>query len=304
MARATVLIPTFDNGAVLALALGSARGQTVEDLDIVVVGDGTTDEARSMVRDAMAEDPRVRFVDRPKGERHGERHRHEALADATGEVVCYLSDDDVWLPHHVEVVVDLLTGRPGADVGSTGTLLVGGDGQLNTWLIDLADEDDRDRVVHRHHDLCLSAMAHTLDAYRRLPEGWRPAPTGFNSDHWMTRQLLGSPGTRAATSAEITVVHPPTSFWRERAEADKVEATRWYAAAVADEAWRRDEWPAHVLRAHRYGWAQARAREDRYRIQLERVTSTRWWRAREAAARGAKAGRAAVARRRGQAGGG
>ena len=55
-------------------------------------------------------DPRVRFFDLPKGERHGERNRHLALAEAAGRIVCYLSDDDLLLPRHVATMLELLEG--------------------------------------------------------------------------------------------------------------------------------------------------------------------------------------------------
>lgn len=41
---------------------------------------------------------RFHVLDRPKGTRHGELYRHEALQVAKGKFVCYLSDDDLWFP--------------------------------------------------------------------------------------------------------------------------------------------------------------------------------------------------------------
>ena len=48
------------------------------------------------------------LVRQPKGPRHGELHRHAALQEARGEIVCYLCDDDLWLPDHVERMRALL----------------------------------------------------------------------------------------------------------------------------------------------------------------------------------------------------
>ena len=292
--RATVIIPTFDNGEPLRYALASAQAQTVAELDIVVIGDGTTDATREIVREAMATDDRVRFVDRPKGPRHGERYRHEVLQGARGEIVCYLCDDDLWVPGHVEEMARLLED---ADFAHTGTLLVWGDGGLGTWLIDLADPTDRDRARTESHDLNLSAMGHRLDAYGRLPHGWRTTPRGFNTDHWMTRQFLEQPWVRAVSGTTVTNIHPANSFWRDRTPAEKLEATRWFAAGLADPAWCRDELPALVLAAHRNSWARTRARERRYRTSFERVTATRWWRARESVK--SAVGRARASRQRG-----
>src|SRR6185437_15846190 len=95
---ATVLIPTHDHGRTLLRSVPSALAQTVSELEVFVVGDGVPDETRELMTELAAADNRVRFFDNPKGERHGEAHRHAALQEARGEIVCYLSDDDVWLP--------------------------------------------------------------------------------------------------------------------------------------------------------------------------------------------------------------
>ena len=52
------------------------------------------DDTRAAL-EPFADDERVRFLDFPKGARHGELNRHEALREARGRIVCYLSDDDL-----------------------------------------------------------------------------------------------------------------------------------------------------------------------------------------------------------------
>src|SRR5256885_5428375 len=78
------------------------------DLEVFVIGDGVPDVTRELMAELAAADQRVRFFDHPKGPRHGERYRHAALHEARGEIVCYLCDDDLWLPGHVEHLRELL----------------------------------------------------------------------------------------------------------------------------------------------------------------------------------------------------
>jgi glycosyltransferase involved in cell wall biosynthesis len=98
---ATVIVPTHDHGPTLRLSVGSALAQTIEDIEVLVIGDGVPDVTREIVGELSRNDERLRFFDHPKGLRHGELYRHEALAQARGEIVCYLSDDDLWFPEHV-----------------------------------------------------------------------------------------------------------------------------------------------------------------------------------------------------------
>ena len=100
MTDATILIPTFRHPTLVPYALRSALAQEGAEVDVLVVGDGVQDDTRVALEPFLA-DRRVTFFDNPKGERHGERHRHEALQYASGRIVCYLSDDDLLLGDHV-----------------------------------------------------------------------------------------------------------------------------------------------------------------------------------------------------------
>src|SRR5256885_893248 len=88
---ATILIPTFDHGPMIRSPLESALAQTAGNTEIFVVGDGAPDVTRDVVGELAERDPRIRFFDNPKGPRHGEIHRHAALAEARGRIVLYLS---------------------------------------------------------------------------------------------------------------------------------------------------------------------------------------------------------------------
>src|SRR5205085_4915460 len=94
----TVLVPTHNHGYLIDFALRSVLNQTLQDFELLVVGDGMSDEGRERVRGFMAKDPRVRLFDFPKGPRRGEMHRHRVLTEAArGQIVCYLSDDDMFM---------------------------------------------------------------------------------------------------------------------------------------------------------------------------------------------------------------
>jgi glycosyltransferase involved in cell wall biosynthesis len=107
MPEATVLIPTHDHGPTLYYSVRSALAQSVENIEILIVGDGVPEPTREIVAE-LQRDERVRFLDNPKGESRGELHRHTALQEARSEIVCYLSDDDLWLPDHIATMRQLL----------------------------------------------------------------------------------------------------------------------------------------------------------------------------------------------------
>jgi glycosyltransferase involved in cell wall biosynthesis len=95
MPEVSVVIPTRDRSRLLALTLHSALWQRSVDLEVVVVDDGSSDDTAQVV--AGLADPRVRLVrhDRPQG---GSAARNRGIAEARGEWVAFLDDDDLWAP--------------------------------------------------------------------------------------------------------------------------------------------------------------------------------------------------------------
>jgi glycosyltransferase involved in cell wall biosynthesis len=198
MPVATVLVPTHDHGPLLLHALRSVQEQTVRDIEIFVVGDGVPDVTRRLVAELAAGDPRITFFDNPKGARHGEPSRHEALSRARGEIVCYQSDDDLWRPGQV---AELRSCLATADFAHTVALRVDPNGPLVPWLAALEAGVFRGLMHTGANFLPLSTVGHTVAAYRALPHGWRTTPAGTPTDLYMWQQFLEQPGIRLASSA-------------------------------------------------------------------------------------------------------
>ena len=69
--------------------MASVQAQGIEDIEILIIGDGVDDSVRSAVERLQAADARIRFFDFPKGPRNGEIHRDGVLRQARGRIVCY-----------------------------------------------------------------------------------------------------------------------------------------------------------------------------------------------------------------------
>lgn len=228
MTEATVLIPTHDHGRLLGRSVASVLRQTLEDFEILIIGDGATDETLATARALEGRDPRIRFIEREKSPRTGEPYRHEALQHARGWFVSYLADDDLWLPDHLACMRDVLAD---ADFAHAFLLRIGVDGSLTPFLCDLA----LPVFVRRHLDerrlknyMPLSCVSHRLDAYRRLPHGWRTTPPGLPTDLYMWRQWLAADGMRLASSSRVSVLNFADGDRRHLPLAERdAELQRW-----------------------------------------------------------------------------
>ena len=202
----TVIIPTHSHARLLSYAIHSVLIQTVESFELVVIGDGVGDDTRDGVADLSRNNKQITFVDRPKSPRTGEPYRHEELLRRGTPYVSYVSDDDLLLPDHLEHTREMLATH---DLVHGFGLHVDAAGSLILELVDLGQEWFRRRELKNTSYVSLTAMGHTMGAYRRLPYGWRTTPPGKFTDHYMFQQFLSDPACRVSTLRRPTALKFP-----------------------------------------------------------------------------------------------
>ncbi len=104
MIRLSVIIPAFNAGSLLAEAVASVAAFLHDDVEVIVVDDGSTDGSAEVVAT-------MRGVVALRQENQGPgAARNTGLAAARGEHVAFLDADDAWLPGRVDAL--LATGSP------------------------------------------------------------------------------------------------------------------------------------------------------------------------------------------------
>jgi glycosyltransferase involved in cell wall biosynthesis len=208
--RASVLVPTHDHATTLPLTVGSVLRQTVQDLEVLVIGDGVTPESRAAAEALVATDDRVRFLDFPKGPHHGEVHRHEAVLAARSDAIFYLCDDDLLLPDHV---ADLLGLLEGANFVQSRNGFVREDGQVELYPADLSDREcvDWHLLVPRRCMTSITGSAHSRAYYLEVGDPWETTPPGEWPDHYQWKKFFRRADFRGATSRRMTALQFPTS---------------------------------------------------------------------------------------------
>jgi GT2 family glycosyltransferase len=126
--RVSVIIATYNRSGTLRYAIASVLGQTMQDFELLVVGDGCTDDSEAVV--TAYNDPRIRWINLPENSGHQSAPNNRGLQEARGEFIAYLGHDDLWLKHHLEFSVQSLDQSGAAFAHSLMLRIANSDGDL------------------------------------------------------------------------------------------------------------------------------------------------------------------------------
>ena len=186
----------------LPYAIESVLAQERRDFELFVICDGAPPETAEIARSYAVNDPRVQVFEHPKGERHGEAYRDQALQRARGKFICQIGDDDLWFPNHLEEISRLLNH---CDFGNLPQLEVTPNGMMEIGPGDLAEARIRQLMLTERFNFFGPTVAgYRIEAYRALPIGWSPAPPDLPTDLFMWRKFLAQDGLRFASRFALT----------------------------------------------------------------------------------------------------
>src|SRR5687768_12930279 len=123
----SILLPTHNRADILPFAIRSVLAQTFQDFELLIVGDGCTDQTAKVIRDFS--DARISWFDLPKAPNFGYANRNIALRQARGTYIAFMAHDDLWLPDHLELLHTPLQ-QPGIELVYSRPVFVIPDGML------------------------------------------------------------------------------------------------------------------------------------------------------------------------------
>jgi glycosyltransferase EpsE len=129
----SVIMTVYNAEQYVGKAIDSVLNQTLNDIEFVIVDDGSTDGTPELLAEAKT-DPRVRVISK---ERIGRgRALNVAWRNATGSYIANIDADDLAEPNRLEIQLKYLQENP--DIGLLGT------------SFRILDEDSHDQRVIRH----------------------------------------------------------------------------------------------------------------------------------------------------------
>ena len=105
----SVVIPTYNRAAFLLETLASVFAQSFTDYEVIVVNDGSPDDTAERLR-PFAEAGRIVYREQRNAGQSTARNR--GFAEARGEFIAFLDDDDLWPPDKLAWQVAALREHP------------------------------------------------------------------------------------------------------------------------------------------------------------------------------------------------
>ena len=187
----SIVISTYNRAHLLRDTIHSVQSQTVQDFEVVIVDDGSTDDTAEVVGRLQADDARIRYF--PQENQGVASARNRGVDESRGCYVAVLDDDDIALPWRLEAHFEALTEGVAATYGAfcnfdddSGLLTLdrmqqfteetavdtGGAPGHSTWMV------DRDLMAAIRYDATLASGIDNNFALRALRSGLRWRHTG------------------------------------------------------------------------------------------------------------------------------
>jgi glycosyltransferase involved in cell wall biosynthesis len=110
----SIIIPAYNAERFIGETLRSVLLQTYQNIEIVVVDDGSTDDTAAIVRQFAEQDQRIILIQ--QSNTGVAAARNCAIRHSHGEFVAPIDSDDIWYPHKIEKQVECFL-HASADTG-------------------------------------------------------------------------------------------------------------------------------------------------------------------------------------------
>ena len=101
----SIIIPTYNKSYVIEDTIKIVLNQTWKNIEIIIINDASTDDAESILK--KQNDKRIKLITN-KNNLGVCASRELGIKKSIGEFICFLDDDDYWIPNHIETLIKVM----------------------------------------------------------------------------------------------------------------------------------------------------------------------------------------------------
>lgn len=143
----SIVIPAYNVAPYIEAAIDSALAQTLRNIEVIVVDDGSTDTTPDVIEHSIDKhrDPRLKVLRRKNGGLAAARNTGMLLA--TGKYIGFLDGDDVWLPEKSHLQISVMEADPTIGISFSHSTYMLDDGTVTENIL------YADKLVPSFHDM-------------------------------------------------------------------------------------------------------------------------------------------------------
>jgi len=222
----SVVVPMYNTEKYVGECIQSVLDQTLDDLELLIVDDGSGDGSVSLAEQLASSNERVRLLFHPDRRNMGvSRTRQLGVTEARGRYIAFLDADDAFEPDKLQRQVDAMRDRPDCVMCHTAAKVTAESddpivASLQRHFGDLAPEEMEYRFHQRRDSLdmnriCLSSILVKAEVLRQTNFSF---PQLFQHEDWTLFVLLSLKGSFLFMPEALTQyrVHAAASQTRVR----------------------------------------------------------------------------------------
>ena len=101
----SVIVPAYNSEKFVGKCIESIQNNTYQNIEIIIINDGSKDNTAAVVSEYAKADPRVVLINKENG--GVSKARNTGIDVATGEYIAFLDSDDCYMEHFLEMMVEL-----------------------------------------------------------------------------------------------------------------------------------------------------------------------------------------------------
>ena len=193
--KVSVVMPLYNAEAYIEQAICSVKAQSMEDWELIVIDDGSSDASLEIAQAFAAEDSRIQVL-RNEQNMGVSRTRNRGIALSRGEYIALLDSDDVWYPEKLRCQLARMAEEK-ADFCYSSYAIIGADGGKvkGDYLV---PEQITFEEMLRENVFCCSSMIARAEVFQKI---------GFREDFYHEDYVFGlqvlQDGYRAAGCKEL-----------------------------------------------------------------------------------------------------
>jgi len=161
MDRVSVIIPTYNRFQYLLNTLNSIKKQTYENIEIIVINDGSDEEAYNTYD---WEKENIKIIHIPTNSKCVGRVRNTGVENASGKYIAFCDDDDMWFPEKIDLQMKAIK-KFDCKMASTEGLMGSGIYNPSNTYKKYISEHYRRRYIEKF-------KSHNIDLSQTIPTIW------------------------------------------------------------------------------------------------------------------------------------